>query len=196
MKYAFLLLSLLATGCLTVTGENRYTESGTASWYGERFHGRPTASGEPFDAGALTAAHPSLPFGTVVEVENRENGRRVRVRINDRGPFVEGRIIDLSKAAAREIGMLDSGLARVTLRAVAPVSKPAAPTIQVASFGEPANAQAVLARLTAAGLSASLENGPDGVRRVIVTASDGDVAGTVQRLSSLGFPDVLVRRSR
>jgi len=91
---------------------------GVASWYGPGFHGRPTASGEIFDQEELTAAHRTLQFGTLVEVTNLANGRSVVVRINDRGPFVEGRIIDLSLGAARLLGMLDAGLARVRLRLV------------------------------------------------------------------------------
>jgi rare lipoprotein A len=82
---------------------------GLASWYGPRFHGRRTASGERFDMHALTAAHPSLPFGSIVRVENPDTGRSVDVRINDRGPHIKQRIIDLSRAAARALGLLDSG---------------------------------------------------------------------------------------
>lgn len=88
---------------------------GTASWYGFELHGRPTASGEPFDANGLTAAHPTLPFGTEVRVTNQANGKSVVVRINDRGPFAGERIIDLSRQAALEIGMLRSGVGRVRL---------------------------------------------------------------------------------
>lgn len=88
---------------------------GKASYYGRAHHGRRTASGERFDMGALTAAHPTLPFGTKVKVTNRKNGRSVVVRINDRGPFHNGRVIDLSRAAAAEIGMLKSGAASITL---------------------------------------------------------------------------------
>jgi rare lipoprotein A len=82
---------------------------GLASWYGPRFHGRRTASGERFDMHALTAAHPSLPFGSIVRVENPDTGRSVDVRINDRGPHIKQRIIDLSRAAARALGLLDDG---------------------------------------------------------------------------------------
>lgn len=88
-----------------------------ASWYGKRYHGRPTASGEAFDRAALTAAHPTLPFGTLVEVVNPANGRRVVVRVNDRGP-ANGRGIDLSEAAARRIGLVEQGVAEVALRMV------------------------------------------------------------------------------
>ncbi|MGH1571312.1 septal ring lytic transglycosylase RlpA family protein [Methylobacterium sp. P31] len=89
------------------------TQAGVASWYGPGFHGRMTANGERFNTHALTAAHRTLPFGTKVRVTNRSNGRSVVVRINDRGPYVGGRVIDLSNASARALGM--SGLAKVSL---------------------------------------------------------------------------------
>jgi rare lipoprotein A len=88
-------------------------QSGKASWYGPGFHGRRTASGEVFNANSMTAAHKTLPFGTRVKVTSRVNGRSVVVRINDRGPFVRGRVIDLSKASARALGV--AGLSSVTL---------------------------------------------------------------------------------
>ena len=91
-------------------------EEGLASWYGARFQGRPTASGELFDPTQFTAAHRSLPFGTIVEVTHLENSRTVQVRINDRGPFVAGRILDLSHAAAEALAMLSQGVAPVRLR--------------------------------------------------------------------------------
>ena len=87
--------------------------SGLASWYGPGFHGRKTASGEPFNAGALTAAHRTFPFGTRVRVVNKRNGRSVVVRINDRGPYAHGRVIDLSRAAAHAIGV--AGVTAVSL---------------------------------------------------------------------------------
>jgi rare lipoprotein A len=90
-----------------------YVERGEASWYGPGFHGRKTASGERFDQQKLTAAHMELPLGTKAVVTNLENGRSVEVEINDRGPYVPGRAIDLSKAAARELGMIEAGVAPV-----------------------------------------------------------------------------------
>jgi rare lipoprotein A len=90
-------------------------QEGLVSWYGAAFHDRPTASGELFDSGAMTMAHPSLPFGTMVKVTNLRNGRSVVVRVNDRGPFVGRRIADLSQAAASEIGMMRRGIARVRI---------------------------------------------------------------------------------
>ena len=95
--------------------QNNKQITGTASWYGPGFHGRRTANGERFNQNALTAAHRTLPFGTRVKVTNLSNNRSVVVRINDRGPYSGGRIIDLSAAAAREIGMINSGVARVRI---------------------------------------------------------------------------------
>jgi rare lipoprotein A len=90
-------------------------QEGIVSWYGAQFQDRKTASGERFDAAAMTMAHPSLPFGTQVRVTNLRNGRSVVVRVNDRGPFVGKRIADLSQAAASEIGMMRKGLARARI---------------------------------------------------------------------------------
>ena len=90
-------------------------QEGLVSWYGEQFHDRPTASGELFDASAMTMAHPTLPFGTQVKVTNLRNGRSVVLRVNDRGPFVGQRIADLSQAAAAYLGMLRRGIAQVRL---------------------------------------------------------------------------------
>lgn len=95
-----------------------YRERGTASWYGRDFHGKPTSGGEPYDMNELTAAHRTLPIPTWVEVRNLSNGKRVIVRVNDRGPFVGDRIIDLSYRAAREIDMVEAGTARVEVRAL------------------------------------------------------------------------------
>lgn len=92
-----------------------YHETGKASYYAEEFDGRKTANGETFHMNQLTAAHRTLPFNTVVTVTNLANGKSVQVRINDRGPFVKGRIIDLSKEAARLIGLLAAGVGNVTL---------------------------------------------------------------------------------
>ncbi|WP_248305264.1 septal ring lytic transglycosylase RlpA family protein [Devosia sp. 1566] len=95
------------------------TLSGVASWYGPGFHGRTTANGEKYNMHQLTAAHKSLKFGTKVRVTNKKNGKSVIVRINDRGPYVGSRIIDLSKGAAQAIGMIGSGTASVTVEILA-----------------------------------------------------------------------------
>jgi len=96
----------------------RYVEVGTASWYGPGHDGLRTASGERFNMNALTAAHRTLPFGTIVQVTNLDNERSVRVRINDRGPHVANRILDLSAAAARSLGITAKGVARVRIEVV------------------------------------------------------------------------------
>ncbi|MBL0944793.1 MAG: septal ring lytic transglycosylase RlpA family protein [Hydrogenophaga sp.] len=98
--------------------EAEVIERGMASWYGDRHHGRRTANGEAFDMNALTAAHRTLPFGTRVRVLNPGNGASVVVRINDRGPYAQGRIIDLSRAAAERLGLLREGVGAVVLLAV------------------------------------------------------------------------------
>ncbi|MFB3919885.1 endolytic peptidoglycan transglycosylase RlpA [Candidatus Velamenicoccus archaeovorus] len=96
-----------------------YSMTGIASWYGKRFMGKKTADGEVFDPEKMTAAHRRLAMGTLVRVTNLRNGRQVTVRINDRGPYIPGRVIDLSRAAARQMGMLEKGLAPVKMEIVA-----------------------------------------------------------------------------
>lgn len=107
-----------------------YDETGTASWYGEAFQGLPTANGEVFDMNEVSAAHKTLPLPSLVEVTNLDNGKRLTVRVNDRGPFVDGRIIDLSKQAADELGVLRPGLARVRVRYIG--AAPAVTETQIA----------------------------------------------------------------
>lgn len=113
------LLALL-TGCASshIIDPRGYDQTRTASYYGARHHGKRTASGEPFDQNGLTAAHRELPFGTRVQVTNQGNGKSVVVRINDRGPHTRGRLIDLSRAAAQQLGMLRSGTAKVRIQAL------------------------------------------------------------------------------
>jgi rare lipoprotein A len=110
---------LLAAILLSTVGcAHRPVHRGQASWYGPGFAGNPTASGERFRPWKRTAAHKSLPFGTVVKVTRTDTGRKVRVVINDRGPYVDGRIIDLSRRAARRIRMIDDGVAPVEVKVV------------------------------------------------------------------------------
>ena len=99
-----------------------FRQSGLASWYGDPFHGRKTANGETYNMHGISAAHKTLPFNTVVNVRNLDNGRDIRVRINDRGPFVRNRVIDLSYGAARQIGLVGPGTARVELIALGTVT--------------------------------------------------------------------------
>lgn len=111
------LCCLLVSGCgLILAPKEEPAAVGLASYYHDKFQGRRTASGEPLDQNALTAAHRSYPFGTLLRVHNLDNGQTVDVRVNDRGPHIPGRIIDLTRRAAQAIGMLQQGLARVRLR--------------------------------------------------------------------------------
>jgi rare lipoprotein A len=122
--------------------EPNYDEVGIASWYGPTFHGKDAASGEAFDENAMTAAHPTLPIPSLVRVTNMDNGRTVIVRLNDRGPFVDDRIIDLSRAAAGALDMHGPGTARVRVQYVgpAPATPNAAPTVAPMAAQQPAQA--------------------------------------------------------
>ncbi len=128
-----------------------YVQHGIASWYGRKFHGRRTASGEIYDMYELTAAHQTLPLGTYAMVTNLENRRSVLVKINDRGPFVKGRIIDLSYASARAVGMVEEGTANVKVVAFG-LKEARRPEIQiyavqVGAFSEKENAERLLSQL-------------------------------------------------
>ncbi len=143
-----------------------YSETGIASWYGSKFHGRPTSSGERYDMHGISAAHKTLPLQTWVRVHNLENDRKLDLRINDRGPFVDGRIIDLSYGAAKYLGVAEPGTARVQLTALGRRSEAGRPgqppvyspvdyvhgnfTFQVGAFKEPENAYRLRDRLMGA----------------------------------------------
>ncbi|HJV90590.1 MAG TPA: septal ring lytic transglycosylase RlpA family protein [Holophagaceae bacterium] len=133
-----------------------FEEEGLASWYGgngDGFEGKPTANGESFDPEALTAAHKTLPLGTILEVENLDNGKKVLVRVNDRGPFVKGRILDLSRRGAKQLGFIGMGTAQVRIRTVDGLGNPAPIdetlekgnpyVIQVAALTDPKNIEAL-----------------------------------------------------
>jgi rare lipoprotein A len=172
-------------------------EDGLASWYGGKFHGRLTSSGEVFNTNELTAAHRTLPFGTVVKVTNLDNGKSVLVKINDRGPFVDGRIIDLSRAAAVQLGMIDSGVAHVSLHIVEFVSPSDLYAIQVGAFGLEQNAEKTTSLLRASGFTVTTEKSPLGATRVFVRAlSAQELAETQKKLEKLGFTSYLVRKER
>ncbi len=174
-------------------------QRGMASWYGRDFHGRPTASGEVYDMHQLTAAHRELPFHTVIEVENLDNGREVKVRVNDRGPFVRGRILDLSYAAARELGMVGEGLARVEIRVVEVGEGMPGPsrltryTVQLGAFREHRNALDVQTRAAVdfAGVEILSEDGWHRVR-VGLFASRSEAVELQRRLRRRGFDAIVV----
>jgi rare lipoprotein A len=213
-----LLLPLLASSCASrktpapvsrpVPGEEArkgWTEEGLASWYGgdDGFEGKPTASGEIYDSSRLTAAHRDLPLGTVVDVTCLNNGRKVRVRINDRGPFVKGRVIDLSREAARRIEIIGPGVAPVRLVVVAPGIEVAAvsPTglwaVQVGSFAERQRADRHAARVREAGFEVYFEPYM-GLTRVKVGPVDSrdDAEARLRELEHAGFEGIVVPSNR
>jgi rare lipoprotein A len=161
-----------------------YTEEGESSWYGgngDGFAGKPTASGETFNPSDLTCAHRTLPLGTRLEVENLANGRTVTVKVNDRGPYARGRILDLSKRAAKDLGFLNDGVAQVRIRTVDEAGRPAPLdpqldlkdpyTIQVAALTQPENVRRLSAELAPFGpvtVQEALSRAGHPVRRVRV----------------------------
>lgn len=118
MKSKFLCVAAVSAVTFLAGASTAMAQCGKASWYGPGFHGRTTANGEKFNMGALTAAHKSMPFGTKLRVTNKRNGKSVVVRINDRGPFIKGRMLDLSKAAATQIGMIKAGSGAVCVQKI------------------------------------------------------------------------------
>jgi rare lipoprotein A len=186
------LLLLLSTLCSTVFSEPGSTdhekrwsvplnsETGVASWYGHPYHGRPTANGEIYNMNQLTAAHPTLPFGAHVRVVNLRNQQTVEVRVNDRGPFVDGRIIDLSHAAAEAIQMVNAGVATVRLEVVDEPDSPVAVRfgIQVGAFQDRANADRCMERMRAryGAAKLSLREGDPSLWRVVVGAETSEEA--------------------
>jgi rare lipoprotein A len=178
-----------------------YAEEGLASWYGgdDGFEGKPTASGEIYDSSRLTAAHRELPLGTLLDVTSVASGRTVRVRINDRGPFVKGRIIDLSREAARRLGVIGPGVAPVRLAVVAPGTIPEpAPVaggwaVQVGSFAQRDRADRHAARVRGAGFAAYFEPFA-GLTRVKVGPFNTrpDAEEQLQRLEDAGFEGIVV----
>jgi rare lipoprotein A len=196
-----------------ITDTRGFEEKGIASWYGEEFHGRKTANGEIYNMYGVSAAHKTLPLGTYVRVHNLANGRTVDLRINDRGPFVRGRIIDLSFGAARQLGIVDTGTAPVEISALGAAAAPAAPgqaieyvpldyysgnfTFQVGAFAEKANAERLVQRLAPHYPNAHMTTFFDGTRtfyRVRVGRStDLEAAATYEAdLEQNGFPETFV----
>ena len=177
-----------------------YTEDGNASWYGKPFDGRRASNGEIYDMNKLTAAHRTLPFETVVRVTNLNNGKTTTVRITDRGPFVDNRIIDLSQAAAREIESISPGVVPVRLEVLGNIDvRTGFFTVQVGAFRERANAERLRERLTASYspiFIQQIEAGPNSFYRVRVGKISGEEAAQQyadQLRSKEGFTPFVVR---
>jgi rare lipoprotein A len=164
------------------------TESGVASWYGHPYHGRAAANGEIYDMEKMTAAHRTLPFNTWVRVYDLDNDKTTEVRIIDRGPFVEGRIIDLSHAAAKQVEMIGPGVARVRIEVIStpPDAVPGLFSIQVGAFRVKANAERLRTQMEQQyGTARLLERAEDpGIWRVLVGAesSEGSAAALRDRI--------------
>jgi len=170
----------------TLKESRGFTERGIASWYGRKFHGRRTSNGEVYDMYSMSAAHKKLPIPTYVEVTNLENGRKVVVRVNDRGPFHDNRIIDLSYAAASRIGMLGKGTALVEIRAIDPAAPKPPPQLAQAPPAKPQSARVVqIAAATAATAAPPLTPASSGVPpapRIYLQAGAFSDSGNAERM--------------
>jgi len=173
-----------------------YRQRGIASWYGSKFHGRRTSSGEPYDMHLATAAHKTLPLPSYAEVTNLDNGRKVIVKINDRGPFKDDRLIDLSYGAALRLGMIGTGTAPVEVRVVDSATvRPATEEdgtetwLQAGAFGKRQGAEQLVERLTRAELKPASIHGDDRLFRVWLGpyASTAEIEAVIQRAIELGF---------
>jgi rare lipoprotein A len=197
---ALLLCQLLAVGCSNnrklSTASSSFgvpIERGIASWYGPKFHGRFTASGERYDMNEMTAAHRSLPFGTLVGVRNTRTGREVVVRITDRGPYSRNRVIDLSYAAAREVGVVGPGTASVELYLVPDTGAPPRYTVQVAAFSESERAEALRGEMARIYPEAFVSSDGTWSRVQIGAFHDREQAETVRReLAILGVSAIVI----
>lgn len=172
-------------------------EIGNASWYGGRFQGRKTANGEVFDTNLLTAAHKTLPFNTIIRVYNPKNDESVLVRINDRGPFVDNRIIDLSRAAAVQIDTAAAGISEVRLEIIRLGEEPKVVKIQMGAFAEYENATDLVTNLKRDGFNPQIEAVNDEIFRVVLIDIAREQADfMLQKLDSKGYSKVFVRTER
>jgi rare lipoprotein A len=168
-------------------------ERGIASWYGPKFNGKRTASGERYDMNAFTAAHPSLPFGTKIGVRNTRTGREVMVRVNDRGPYSKNRVLDLSYAAAREVGVVGPGTASVEIYLVPATGAPQRFTVQVGAFSETEKAVSMQHDVVRLYPEAVVESDGTWSRVQIGAFDDRDEAESLRReLASIGMPAIVV----
>ena len=194
----FLLLALLSTGCTSnrravTVPERKPLDRGVASWYGKDFHGRRTASGERYDMNDLTAAHRTLPFGTLLEVRNARNGRSVVVRVNDRGPYSKSRVLDLSYGAAREIGLVRSGTAPVELYLASRGGAPPRFTVQVAAFSDAERAVALKQELIGMYPETTIYADGNWNRVRVGSFNDRDQAESLRReLAVIGLQSIVV----
>jgi rare lipoprotein A len=170
-----------------------FRETGVASWYGRDFHGKPTSSGEVYDMREMTAAHKTLPIPTWVEVTNLSNGKSVIVKVNDRGPFVDGRIIDLSQRAAEELDMIRAGTARVRVRALgAPVAGPVLASTTSAPAVESSRGFSIISEAQADAVNAGDRAFRPLYVQVGAFADRNNAAKLVDRLKGQGFRDSFV----
>lgn len=209
----------------TFSAGSVYKENAIASFYAEKFHGCITANGETFDMNAFTAAHKTLPFNTLLKVTNLANNKSVTVRINDRGPFIEGREIDLSKAAAIAIDMVDTGTANVQIEIVSIPEETKTETantetantetaksetitvtetpytgplwrIQIGAYAAQANAYNLVKKLRDAGFSPAYEKNGNIIRVVLPGIKDSERIEVETSLKKAGFTDYFVRKER
>ncbi len=213
-KLAIVFLMLLSSAAFA---DELYKANATASYYADKFHGKKTSSGETFNMYAFTAAHKTLPFGTMLRVTNLENGKSVDVRVNDRGPFSESREIDVSKAAAEKLGMLGKGTAQVSLEilqlggadSTTETSKAAVEKkfpeltpnkrwdIQLGAYSKRENAEVTAQKLVDAGFKNVVFQRTSEITRVVIKdVPTENVQDTLAELESKGFSDYFVRERK
>ena len=188
---------LLIIFILSVNFEiSAYEQIGVASWYGGKFHGRQTANGEIFDTNELTAAHKELPFNTIVNITNMANGKTVTVRINDRGPYVGDRVIDLSYAAAKTLGMVREGTANVLIETNEFEELKITFNIQVGAYKTIEYAREMKSKLEAAGFFPVAELTNSGITRILIkNIPEDQTYPIVNKLAQIGIRNPLVKQN-
>ncbi len=210
-KRMVLLFLTVFVSAIPVFADYIYKNNVVASYYADKFHGRTTSNGEIFNMNALTAAHKTLPFNTKVIVTNLSNGKSVTVRINDRGPFIKGREIDLSKAAAERLDMIKTGTAKVKITVVSSSAKNSSSStwknaesqnktwdIQLGAFSKRENAEAFVKKLQTSGVNKYLayQKAGDITRVVIKDIATTDVQGYLDLLDKKGFEYFVRERAK
>ena len=205
---AFFIVFLMVVGS-ALSFASVYKSGVEASYYAEKYHGRKTANGEVFNMYAMTCAHKTLPFGTMLRVTNLSNGKSVDVRVNDRGPFVKGREIDLSKSAAQKLGMIKTGTARVRIEilskndTVGQIAKTSSVTdkktywdVQVGSFSSRDNANKVAQKLLKSGFENVYFQKTSSVTRVVLKkVPEVKLSSVETKLRENGYSDFVVKKS-